>query len=94
MNLIFRALITLLQAYWGGAKGELFQPIQQGYRVWLHDLGWRDHLPNYRVFSFMELGRAKLWHQTGLATSGLSRGASLPSDDIDPTRPRTRSVQC
>ena len=87
MNLVFRALITLFQAYWGGAKAQLFQPIQQNYRVWLHDLGWRDHLPNYRVFSFMELGRIKLWHQTGLANSGLYRMRAIAAQDYIYLRP-------
>lgn len=31
------------------------------YRIQLHDMGWRNHLPNYRFFSFMELGRFDAW---------------------------------
>lgn len=29
--------------------------VERHYRVLPHDMGWRDHLPNYRYFSFIEL---------------------------------------
>lgn len=35
-----------------------------------HDIGFNDHLPNYRYFSFMELGRAQFWHKSRLNWSG------------------------
>ena len=36
--------------------------IQQSYRILPHDMGWRLHLPNFRFFSFMELGRFEFWY--------------------------------
>lgn len=69
MNLVMRMIMIIL-----GARLSLKQSVlcsrKDNFRVWLHDLGWRDHLPNYRVFSFMELGRFGLWHQSRLALSG------------------------
>lgn len=36
--------------------------LRHRYRIWLHDMGWRLHLPNFRFFSFMELGRFDYWY--------------------------------
>lgn len=33
--------------------------IKQRHRVLPHDMGWRDHLPNYRYLSFIELNITK-----------------------------------
>lgn len=38
---------------------QLFSPISRSYRVLPHDMGWRDHLPNYRYLSFIELNITK-----------------------------------
>ena len=48
----------------------LSAPIVRHYRVLPHDMGFRDHLPNYRYLSFIELNITK-WlmaccHQKGL----------------------------
>ncbi|WP_435980084.1 acyl-CoA thioesterase [Psychrobacter sp. DM4] len=47
-------------------------PVVRHYRVLPHDLGFRDHLPNYRFLSFIELNVTK-WlrtccHQKGIKT--------------------------
>lgn len=69
MNLFIRMLLIIVAAR-RAVFSSLLSPRRDKFRVWLHDLGWRDHLPNYRVFSFMELGRFGLWHQSRLALSG------------------------
>lgn len=69
MNLFIRMFLIIFLA-----RRKPFTSVVQvrsdRFRVWLHDLGWRDHLPNYRVYSFMELGRFGIWHQSRLALSG------------------------
>lgn len=32
-----------------------FEPFSRSYRILPHDMGFRDHLPNYRYLSFIEL---------------------------------------
>ena len=49
-------------------------PIVRNYRVLPHDMGFRDHLPNYRYLSFIELNITK-WliaccHQKGIKNLG------------------------
>lgn len=34
---------------------DLFRPFSRSYRVLPHDMGFRDHLPNYRYLSFIEI---------------------------------------
>lgn len=34
---------------------QLFAPIERRYRILPHDMGFRNHLPNYRYLSFIEL---------------------------------------
>lgn len=44
------------------SKETLSAPIVRRYRVLPHDMGFRDHLPNYRYLSFIELNITKwLW---------------------------------
>jgi len=50
----------------------LTAPTVRHYRILPHDMGFRDHLPNYRFLSFIELNVAK-WlriccHQKGIKT--------------------------
>ena len=52
----------------------LTKPIVRHYRVLPHDMGFRDHLPNYRYLSFIELNITK-WlmaccHQKGIKNLG------------------------
>ena len=52
----------------------LSAPIVRHYRVLPHDMGFRDHLPNYRYLSFIELNITN-WlmaccHQKGLKNLG------------------------
>ncbi|OLF40154.1 MULTISPECIES: acyl-CoA thioesterase [unclassified Psychrobacter] len=52
----------------------LATPIVRQYRVLPHDMGFRDHLPNYRYLSFIELNITK-WlmtccHQKGMKNLG------------------------
>lgn len=34
---------------------QLFKPVTRSYRILPHDMGFRNHLPNYRYLSFIEL---------------------------------------
>ncbi len=36
-------------------QNQLLKPFKRAYRILPHDLGFRDHLPNYRYLSFIEL---------------------------------------
>ena len=59
MNLLLRFLFLWLTSY--GVRYQLNTVVRQYYRVQPHDMGWRDHLPNFRFLSFMELGRFEFW---------------------------------
>lgn len=37
------------------SQSELQVPVTQRYRILPQDMGWRNHLPNYRYLSFIEL---------------------------------------
>lgn len=81
MNMLLRFLIMtslLRQELKNQSVGEnlseevLRAPVIRNYRVLPHDLGFRDHLPNYRFLSFIELNVTK-WlkmccHQKGIKT--------------------------
>ncbi|MFT5807759.1 MAG: acyl-CoA thioesterase FadM [Moritella dasanensis] len=89
MNLFFRMLIIIFSARKQNAVA-LVDKRSDRFRVWLHDLGWRDHLPNYRVFSFMELGRFGIWHSARLALSGRYSLRMIAAQDfiyLKPIRP-------
>ena len=89
MNLFFRMLIIIFSARQQDAVA-LVDKRSDRFRVWLHDLGWRDHLPNYRVFSFMELGRFGIWHSSRLALSGRYGLRMIAAQDfiyLKPIRP-------
>ncbi|MDX2319324.1 MAG: acyl-CoA thioesterase [Moritella sp.] len=89
MNLFFRMLIIIFSARQQDAVA-LVNKRSDRFRVWLHDLGWRDHLPNYRVFSFMELGRFGIWHSSRLALSGRYGLRMIAAQDfiyLKPIRP-------
>ncbi|MFT5880509.1 MAG: acyl-CoA thioesterase FadM [Moritella sp.] len=89
MNLFFRMIMIIFGAR-RGKPVALIQKRSDRFRVWLHDLGWRDHLPNYRVFSFMELGRFGIWHQSRLALSGRYSLRMIAAQDfvyLKPIRP-------
>ena len=89
MNLFFRMLIIIFSARQQDAAA-LVDKRSDRFRVWLHDLGWRDHLPNYRVFSFMELGRFGIWHSSRLALSGRYGLRMIAAQDfiyLKPIRP-------
>jgi len=86
MNLFGRLLLTLLCARFSRRR-HWRQRFRQSFRVWPHDLGWRDHLPNYRVYCFMELGRFAFWHGTRLAQSGSYRVRMVAAQDFVYLRP-------
>jgi len=89
MNLFFRMLMIIFSARQQDAVA-LVDKRSDRFRVWLHDLGWRDHLPNYRVFSFMELGRFGIWHSSRLALSGRYGLRMIAAQDfvyLKPIRP-------
>lgn len=52
----------------------LAAPIVRQYRVLPHDMGFRDHLPNYRYLSFIELNITNwlmtCYHQKGIKNLG------------------------
>lgn len=81
MNMLLRFLIMtsllrqeLKKQFVGESLSEevLRAPVTRHYRVLPHDMGFRDHLPNYRFLSFIELNVTK-WlriccHQKGIKT--------------------------
>lgn len=54
---------------------DLFCPFSRSYRVLPHDMGFRDHLPNYRYLSFIEIN-VTAWLYKILKQNGLG-GLSL-----------------
>ncbi len=49
---------------------ELRVPVVRNYRILPHDMGFRDHLPNYRFLSFIELNITK-WVRTHCHKKGI-----------------------
>lgn len=86
MNLLLRMLWVLWRAWRYGWSQRLAAERLQ-FRVWPHDLGWRDHLPNYRFCSFFELGRLHFWQGTRLAWQGHYRSRMIAAQDILYLRP-------
>lgn len=86
MNL-FGRLVLILFGAWFAPKADINGHFKHPFRVWLHDLGWRDHLPNYRFYSFMELGRYGFWHGTRLAQSGSYAVRMIAAQDFTYLRP-------
>ena len=54
---------------------DLFRPFSRSYRVLPHDMGFRDHLPNYRYLSFIEIN-VTAWLYKILKQNGMG-GLSL-----------------
>lgn len=86
MNLFGRLFYILLSA-WFSKKTAPNAVVHSYFRVWLHDLGWRDHLPNYRFYSFLELGRFSFWHGTGLASAGKYKARMIAAQEFIYLRP-------
>ncbi|OUS30113.1 hypothetical protein A9Q99_06425 [Gammaproteobacteria bacterium 45_16_T64] len=86
MNLVFRCLRAILLVRFAARKDNL-DTFTNHYRVGLHDLGWRDHLPNYRYLSFMEIGAFAFFHGTRLATSGLFDTRLIAAQEVIYLRP-------
>lgn len=64
MNMLLRFWYMLLQIRRQAIKPAGFcEPLTRTYCVLPHDLGWRDHLPNYRFLSFIELNTTQ-WLKT------------------------------
>ena len=59
MNLLIRFFVRWLLTF--GVSHKTDDIVSQTYRVLPHDMGWRNHLPNFRFLSFMELGRFHFW---------------------------------
>lgn len=56
MNLLFRyLLLTLWLKEHRDTKPKVTDAITRQYRILPHDMGFRDHVPNYRYLSFIEL---------------------------------------
>ena len=81
MNLLLRLFLVLLRA-WLRPRRAPSDPSRLRFRVWPHDLGWRNHLPNYRYFSFFELGRFDLWHASRLPFSGRYRMRLIAAQEL------------
>ncbi len=74
MNMLLRFWFLLLQIYTGFVKpAAVGDAVVRSYRILLHDLGWRDHLPNYRFLSFVELNITQ-WVKM---QTGVKKGAWL-----------------
>lgn len=86
MNLFIRYFYLLLGAWWRAPR-PISAVSQVHFRVWPHDLGWRNHLPNYRFFSFLELGRSDLWHASRLALSGRYQTRMIAAQELVYLRP-------
>ena len=86
MNLVFRCLKAIIAVRFGSPKKYL-DSFTTRYRVGLHDLGWRDHLPNYRYLSFMEIGSFSFFHGTRLATSGKFDTRLIAAQEVIYLRP-------
>lgn len=54
MNLLIRYLIMCL-SFNHSNNATYTAPITRSYRILPHDMGFRDHVPNYRYLSFIEL---------------------------------------
>lgn len=74
MNMLLRFLLLLLtlrqQRLQGVPRPALTGVIENSYRVLPHDMGWRDHLPNYRYLSFIELN-VQQWLQQQTMIEGM-----------------------
>ena len=89
MNLFIRCLRVILLARLG-AKRDFTEEFSTRFIVGLHDLGWRDHLPNYRFLSFMELGAFHFFHGARLALSGKYNSRMIAAQEViylQPIRP-------
>lgn len=89
MNLFIRCLRIILLARLG-AKRPFSEEFTSRFIVGLHDLGWRDHLPNYRFLSFMELGAFHFFHGARLALSGKYNSRMIAAQEViylQPIRP-------
>lgn len=86
VNLLLR-LFCLLLSTWLRPRRSPLQQSRVSFRVWPHDLGWRDHLPNYRFFSFLELGRFALWHASRLPFSGRYHTRMIAAQELVYLRP-------
>lgn len=55
MNLLIRYLILCLTFKNYTTLPKFTDTITRKYRILPHDMGFRDHVPNYRYLSFIEL---------------------------------------
>lgn len=70
-----------------GSHRDSHETFTNQYRVGLHDLGWRDHLPNYRYLSFMEIGAFSFFYGTRLSTSGQFDARLIAAQEVIYLRP-------
>jgi acyl-CoA thioesterase FadM len=66
MNLYWRLLLTLIQAFRAGRSAALTAPLRLRLRVYPNDLDFNGHMNNGRYLSLMDLGRLHLVVCTGL----------------------------
>ena len=59
MNLLIRFFLLWITSR--GVRHQRDEVVRQSFRIQPHDMGWRNHLPNFRFLSFMELGRFEFW---------------------------------
>lgn len=82
MNLLLRAFIISLLNRIRRNTCAITGTFIVNFRAMPHDLALRDHLPNYRYFSFYELAREDLFQKAGLHRKARDFGRLVASQDI------------
>ncbi|MCF5092020.1 hypothetical protein B9Y66_19200 [Stenotrophomonas maltophilia] len=74
MNLWFRFLSTLVQAYFGRTLHSPLERSRLTFRVLSTDIDVNRHLTNSRYWSFFDLGRIEFLTRAGLVKQMIKRG--------------------
>jgi len=82
MNLLLRAFLIGLFNKLRRSSYAITDTSIINFRAMPHDLALRDHLPNYRYFSFYELAREDFFQKVGMPSSARSFGRLVASQDI------------
>lgn len=91
MNMLLRFWYLLAQIALKKVELKEFdESLSRTYRVGLHDLGWRDHLPNYRFLSFIELNTTQWLKTQTPVTNAAWLMAAQEVIYLKPVKPFTR----
>lgn len=91
MNMLLRFWYLLAQIALKKIELKEFDAsLSRSYRVGLHDLGWRDHLPNYRFLSFIELNTTQWLRTQTPVTDGAWLMATQEVIYLKPVKPFAR----